>query len=228
MTSGPEKRDHDDALAAEYVAGVLPHAERSAFAARLEQEKSLQEKVRFWSEQLSPLADAVEPVAPPPAVLGAVEERLFASQTAKAGWWSNLHLWRGLAIASLAALIVIGLFLSAAPERQPSLVAEISGEAGAVRLVALFDQQNSTLRLNRTDGQPASNRSFELWLIEGDQNPVSLGVLPADTKSNVVIPGNLRNRMVGAVLAISDEPRGGSPTGQPTGPVLATGTIVEI
>jgi anti-sigma-K factor RskA len=32
----------------------------------------------------------------------------------------------------------------------------------------------------------------------------------------------------GAVLAISVEPAGGSPTGQPTGPVVATGDLKSI
>ena len=61
MTQDADKHRDDDALAAEYVTGVLPHGERAAFAARLEAEPALREKVRFWDEQLAPLADGIEP-----------------------------------------------------------------------------------------------------------------------------------------------------------------------
>ena len=38
----------------------------------------------------------------------------------------------------------------------------------------------------------------------------------------------LRAALEGAVLAISDEPTGGSPTGAPTGDVLALGEITPL
>jgi len=41
------------------------------------------------------------------------------------------------------------------------------------------------------------------------------------------VPDDLRRRVAGAVLAISDEPEGGSPTGAPTGDVLAVGPVQE-
>jgi anti-sigma-K factor RskA len=59
--------------------------------------------------------------------------------------------------------------------------------------------------------------------------PLSLGILATDeTINEFIIPENFRNQMVGATLAISDEPVGGSPTGAPTGAVLAAGDITTL
>lgn len=221
----------DEVLAAEYVLGVLPHPERQAFAARLENDDALRSEVRFWSEQLSPLADEIEAVEPAAAVFKSIENRLFDESAIRRSLWSSLAFWRGLAIACLAAIVFAGIYVASlpgpAPDR-PSYVAEISGDAAAVRLIVLFEPDTGLLKLNRTDGLPQAGRDFELWLIEGDSNPISLGVLPADKKTALLVPENLRNRFPNAVLAVSDEPQGGSPTGQPTGAVLATGAIAEI
>jgi anti-sigma-K factor RskA len=56
-----------------------------------------------------------------------------------------------------------------------------------------------------------------------------LGILATDeTINEIIIPESLRIKMVGATLAISDEPAGGSPTGAPTGAVLAAGEITTL
>lgn len=231
-----EKNDRDerpdDVLAAEYVLGVLTADERSRFAARLETEPALNDRVRFWTEQLAPVADEVEPVTPPQAAFAGIEGRLFPAQQPATGWWSNLPLWRGLAIVSIAGLVAAGLYLANLPGLPDpdgrTYVAQISGDADAVQLVAYIDADRRTLTLSRTEGTPAQGRDFELWLIEGDNNPVSLGVLPAGNVTTLAVPDSVREILTGAVLAVSDEPLGGSPTGQPTGAVLATGAIVEI
>jgi anti-sigma-K factor RskA len=52
-----------------------------------------------------------------------------------------------------------------------------------------------------------------------------LGVLPADPTTAVILPEALRADVADLVLAVSDEPPGGSPTGAPTGAVLAVGQV---
>jgi anti-sigma-K factor RskA len=71
----------------------------------------------------------------------------------------------------------------------------------------------------------AADRSLELWeLPAGETRPRSLGVLPAAGTRLV------RAADAGPLtqLMISLEPRGGSPTGQPTGPVLYAGTLTAV
>ena len=72
----------------------------------------------------------------------------------------------------------------------------------------------------------AEKQSLELWLVEGEQAPVSLGVLPQTGQGEIDVPEDLRARLTkGVVLAVSLEPFGGSPTGAATGPVIALGEV---
>ncbi len=233
MTEDAQKRRDDDALAAEYATGVLPYGERVAFARRLADEPELRDKVRFWDEHLASLAEEIEPVAPPAGVLERLESELFATTSERASWWENLGFWRGLSFASLAALAVVAALYVNVPRPDggpagPTYVSELSGEDDAVRVVALYDAGEGVLRINRAEGAPASGRDYELWLIEGGDAPISLGVLPAERAGTVQVPEPLRARLATAVLAITDEPAGGSPTGQATGPIVATGAVSTI
>jgi anti-sigma-K factor RskA len=61
---------------------------------------------------------------------------------------------------------------------------------------------------------------LELWaLAAGAKAPAPLGVIPPAGKT--VPPGVAE----GTTLLVSLEPKGGSPTGKPTGPVLYAGTL---
>lgn len=73
-----------------------------------------------------------------------------------------------------------------------------------------------------------NDKSFEMWVLPEGQNPISLGVM--DGKEVVTID---TDKLIGpdgsrATLAVSVEPLGGSPTGLPTGPVVASGQLKPI
>ena len=219
----------DMLLAAEFALGVLQGAERAAFAQRMAQDPALAAEVRGWEEEFANFSNEVAAVAPPKSVQQGLETRLFG-QIEKPSLWNSLNLWRGLAIASLAAVIAVGAWNFRSPPEQKgeALVAQVAGEANSVKLVAFYDDIKNELRLNRTEGTAAEGRSFELWLIAGTDAPVSLGVLPAANTVRLAVPEPLRAKFKGGVLAISDEPAGGSPTGAPTGAVLATGQLSAV
>ena len=240
MTTENDIKDPDDVLAAEYVLGVLPHAERAAFSARLSSEASLQARVQFWEEHFAELEEEFEAVTPPARLLSEIGAEVFGTNDSDPvgtpGWWGNIGFWRGLSMASLAALIIVaGLYSGIingpdGPESiaPPVFIAELTGETGDVELVTLYDARSGIMKINRVKGEPDSGRSFELWLIEGGNDPVSLGLVPTASRGEVTVPENLRNKFPDAVIAISDEPEGGSPTGQATGPVVAVGRAIEI
>lgn len=220
----------DDLAAAEYALGVMPAAERALFAARLDLSPELRTAVSSWEIRLAALADQIPEVAPPPQVKAALMTALFTPETEpRAGFWENLWLWRTLTGVSLAALAVMaGLYLRApAPPAVPGAVyvAELASDKTTVRVIAYYDAQSGTLRLDRRAGEPAAGRAMELWLIAGTDKPKSLGLMPATETGSVVIPTTLRDAVQTATLAVSDEPAGGSPTGQPTGAVLAAGKV---
>jgi len=74
-----------------------------------------------------------------------------------------------------------------------------------------------------------AQQSLELWAIPADGKPVSLGVIPAGGKGKVVL-SDAQKALIGKpiALAVSLEPKGGSPTGQPTGPVLYQGALAAL
>jgi anti-sigma-K factor RskA len=229
MTQTSPYDAEDEMLAAEYATGVLPLAERRAFEQRLTSDVSLKAKLRHWEEHFIALSDEITPIAAPKHVLQKIESRLFADQQAPKGLMQSLMLWRGLSMASLGALAVAGFLYLQQPNLVQSstenYVAQLSGPGDALKLVAYYDAQNGQIKLNRVAGTPVAGRVFELWLIEGKNPPVSLGVLPTTSISTLPLNAELKSKLAGGVLAISDEPLGGSPTGQPTGAVLATGNI---
>ena len=231
MTDSTVLPKEDGLLAAEYALGVLQGDARDAFARRMEQDVSLAAAVRQWDEHFVSIAEDIASVPPSRAVETALQKRLFASAAeAKTSFWNSLGLWRGLTVASLAAVVALGAW-NLRPITDiagTGLVAQVAGETKAVTLVAYYDATKGELRLNRTEGSAVAGRSFELWLIAGTDAPVSLGLLPADSNGRVLVPVNLRSKLKGGTLAISDEPQGGSTTGAPTGAVLATGQLTNV
>ena len=77
-------------------------------------------------------------------------------------------------------------------------------------------------------GSIDASRVPELWLIPADGKPRSLGLIKRDGAMTMRLPAALRGMAAGAMLAVSMEPPGGSPTGLPTGPVMAKGRIERV
>lgn len=222
----------DELLVAEYVLGVLPHDERVALAARLDAEPALLAHKRFWEDHFAPLGAGIEPVQPSPHVLASVERRLFPRAVQPRGFWNSMAFWRA-ATAALLVLIVAGLGLfftqRANPPAGPSYVASLTASAAPLQLEVLYDAGSRRLKLNRVAGGPAQGRDLQLWLIAGNDAPVSLGVVPASTAATLELAATVAEKFTPqAVLAVSDEPQGGSPTGQPTGAVLATAPLIAM
>lgn len=231
MSAETTDRDDDVALAGEYALGLLSGAEAAAFEARLAAEPELRALHAAWVEDFALMADEVPPASPRAAVLAGIERRLFGAPgpRRRAGAWRRLGL-AGLAAAGMAALVILATipFLRGpVPPGNPVYTAEIAAEDGALIVAAAYDDETGQLFLDRRAGGAAPGRALELWFIEGDAAPVSLGVLSDAPVTVVPVAKRLRPALRGGVLAISDEPPGGSPTGMPTGAVLATGTITD-
>lgn len=239
MNTHPELTDEDRALAAEYALRLLPPEEEAAFEARMLDDRRLEGLVAEAVNQFAPLSDEIAEEAPSPAVKKALLSDLFGEAPAPASLWDRLGLWRATSFAATAAAAVMAVMLLTqqgpspapqlpAPERGALFVSEIAAEDNSLRVLAVYDAATGAMQINRTAGGPATDRALELWAIAGDNAPVSLGVLPADQKGRLALPESLRGDVANLVLAISDEPPGGSPTGAPTGTVLAVGQVTDI
>ncbi|SEQ89728.1 anti-sigma factor [Thalassovita taeanensis] len=231
MTDASEK--DDDLLAAEYVLRLLAPDDARAFERRLATDHGAQQSVARWEAYFAGLNDEFAEVVPPKSVKIGVQERLFGAPPRRVPLWQRAGIWQGISFASLA---VAGFFAAQnltvpGPQtgaRGPVYVSEIAAADASLRVLALYAPEAGELRITRTAGAAQDGRALELWAIAGDAAPVSLGVLPGEAKAVVTLPEGLRAGVATLVLAISDEPPGGSLTGAPTGAVLAVGQVTEL
>lgn len=228
--------DGGNLIAAEYVLGVLGAEERREVERRLAQEPALASEVAFWEERLGGLADVVTAVPPPPHTWSRIDAAVSAASSGSrpTSVWQSLAFWRGFAIASatlatasIAALAYIGLVPG---PRQP-LMATLAGSAGQPNFVAAVTATGNSLVVVPASLLTTDPRAIELWLIPSgpNQRPHSLGLVQPGQPIRLTIPPDLTGRLgPDATLAVSLEPPGGSPTGQPTGPVIASGKLTSL
>ena len=138
------------------------------------------------------------------------------------GFWRS---WAGLATAAALALLT---FVLATPMPAPQLVAVLNDDAGHPLWVVRASAEDSRLLARPLVTATPMTQVPELWLLSAaGRAPVSLGVLDRFGNNRRALVEPVQNLLrVGDVLAVSLEPQGGSPTGQPTGPVVSTGTLV--
>ena len=223
MSDAPDR----DVLAAEYVLGTLEGDEALEAARLLRDDPAFTAMVRAWETRLAPLADVVEPVAPPPALWDRI-----AAATAAANPTATvlplpvrrrLRIWQASTGVALAIAASLAAFIVLRPVPAPRVAVLVPSSGGVPFLVATAEPNGAlTVRPNVTIAVP-SDRDLELWaLAAGETRPRSLGVLPAAGRQLVA------SLPPGTQLLVSLEPRGGSPTGQPTGPVLYGGRLTAV
>ncbi len=218
MSDAPDR----DLFAAEYVMGTLEGEEAAEAARLLATDGAFAASVRAWEERLTPLAGAVASRAVPAGLW----ERIARTTAAQAGpvlAVRRLRFWRASTAVgfALAAALAAFIVLRPPPPPPPPRVAVLAPASGGVPvLLATADAAGIlTVRPNGTIVVPA-DRDLELWeLPQGATQPRSLGVLPAEGRRLTAALG------AGTQLLVSLEPRGGSPTGQPTGPVVYGGRL---
>ncbi|WP_157929545.1 anti-sigma factor [Phyllobacterium zundukense] len=219
----------DDLVAAEYVLGVLPEPQRREVARRIETDKSFARLVARWQEHFDPLNDQFAPATAPHYLKGAIDHRLFGTETSLPSipLWSSVNFWRGLAFATLAlAVIGFGRDLIEPSTPKPQLVASLEAAGSPVRTLAIYDDPTKKLKMTLVSGDIPQDKSLELWLIAGNEAPVSLGLLKSPQVTEFDLPQAVATKLRdGTTLAISVEPIGGSPSGAPTGAVVAAGTV---
>jgi anti-sigma-K factor RskA len=205
-----------------------------------EGDREFRGEVARWSGRLAPLLEEIEPVAAPDELWRRIENRIGAT----AGRDSNVvvlkrrvRVWQGIAAAAtaLAASLAVVLAIPQQPMVTPRaqqaatsrpMVAMLSDEQ-EMKLVASWDPAGQRLVLAVAGDMPADPaRAHELWVIPAGGKPRSLGTMSEGKQTHMQLAEALAELMrQGATIAISVEPPGGSPTGQPTGPVIASGTL---
>jgi len=214
-------------LAAEYVLGTLDEAAEHEIAARAQTEPALQAAIAAWQERLEPLTLLAAPEMLPASLWRRITvstggDVAKPSPGALVRAWRSVVLWRCAAASGFAlAAALAGLVLLRTPPDQPVAALVPAGSAAAAFVAEL--QPDGSLRLVALEPlSVAQDKDLELWALPaGASRPIPLGLLPP-TGSRLAPP---RVPAGQTKLLVSLEPRGGSPTGLPTGPVLFAGTL---
>ncbi|KFC74001.1 hypothetical protein FG93_01692 [Bosea sp. LC85] len=251
---GPEERI---ALAGEYVLGLLEGADLTAFDQRLETDPDLAAAVERWRVHFAAIDATAKPIGPPAELWSRIEIELakVAQQAAPASsssaapvsspiqasrstpatashlsdWWNSLFVWRSAALAGALATIVLAAGLLGALDRarrQPVMVAVLLTEASVAAAVV------NTFADGRVEMVPLQaihvpeGKALEIWTLwDRAVGPRSVGLIERARSTHL----RLDQLPLGKdqLFEITLEPATGSPTGRPTGPVIAKGTTAQ-
>lgn len=227
----PDHFERNQALASEYVVGTLQGSARKRFEHWMMESPRLRRQVWYWERRLEPFNNTLPKTEPPARVWNQLEQRLFAepvqvSAPDKRGVW----FWRWSTVVAMAALLVVLIWTPSPPPPGAGLVAVVQSQQAQPLWVmnASAGEQSLTLK-SLPPVAVSSEQDYELWLLSASGVPISLTVLPTEGAelrirlSHEQVTELLKSR----ALAISLEPKGGSPTGQPAGPVLYQTQLVD-
>jgi len=232
-----------DRLAAEYVLGTLKGGARRRFERWLHADAGVARAVAEWQARLYPMAEFAAPAPPPRHVWEAIEAELGlrarepaglpSRQTAWPRWLDSIAFWRGLGLgaAVLATALAAVLVLrepAVAPLPATYVATLTDDQARPVLVVSGTPARNELTVRIVTPQDVGADKSLELWAVPKEGSPRSLGLVAADRAVVLRLPGNVTPEAT-PVLAVSLEPKGGSPNrNAPSGPILFKGSWLRI
>jgi anti-sigma-K factor RskA len=239
-TRGPDQ-EHD-MLAAEHALGVLHGTELARARELALSSRDFAQSVEDWQKTLATIANEATEQEPDRSLWSRIERALGASSDNEFGkvvqLKRQLRRWRTISFAATAAAAVL-LLLVVNPNQEatnpgrvesaPVLVAALSSEQTGTSLSVAYDPTTQSLLVTPGVLKGATGHQHELWIIPAGGKPVAVGLIAASEPQrlqlqNAILP-HFRSQ---STLAVSVEPVGGSRTGQPTGPVVASGELSSI
>ncbi len=223
-----------DSLCGEYLLGTLRGPARRRFERALAQEPLVKLAMNNVLAQFTPSYKHAVQVQPSAHVWKHIEHTLQLNPNAAAlpdtaprtGWLAML--WKqswGIAVGlAMIGLLMIGAFNMAPQFLQPQII--VSSVVEGKQVSVILSSARGPLTLHGQLGVLAqADQSYELWLVPANGSaPQSLGLLHTLDISPVKTIDLLTQIRGGAKLAVSIEPKRGSPTGGPTGPVTVLST----
>lgn len=225
-----DRKDIPD-IADEYVLGLIEAADAGEIELAMERDAELRAAIAASRERFLPLDTVVAPAAATEDLWQRIEAALPAqdrtgARPAIASVNDNRRNgWRMAAISAIAATFVlaIGLAYSLTRTMEPLVVAVLINEAGEVQAVVEdFGNEQATIRM-LGDFMVPSDKTIQVWTLPSrEMGPVSLGLINGVRSARLDGPA-LPIPRNDQLYEITLEQAGGSPTGRPTGPILAKG-----
>lgn len=231
MTPRNDVTNDRQALAADFVLGLLDASDQAEAERLMSADSAFAQEVDLWRRRLNDLDMSVAPVAPGGGLWSRIEGTIAAPPTDAApaqrrpSLWSSLPVWRTVGLVATAASLVFAVAFGVAlreAQRTPAMVAVLvdGDKAGAV--VHVFNDGRAVL-LPLTDIAVPSDRSLQVWTLPSrERGPVSVGLMQQARTLSLALK-NLPAPRDDQLFEITLEPKGGSPTGRPTGPILFKG-----
>lgn len=226
MSTLPER----DTLAADYVCGLLdPAAEREA-ERLMQHDDAFRRAVAQWRERLSGFDNTADASAPRDTLWQRIEtgmsSRVAPASTRQtswlADWWNNISLWRATALGALAVALMLTAGLVVREGVKPVMVAVLIDGDRAGAVVHVFKDGRAEL-LPLLDIPVPADRSLQVWTLPSrERGPVSVGLMER-AQSLALSLKDLPLTNANQLFEITLEPKGGSPIGRPTGPILFKG-----
>ncbi|BFN14963.1 anti-sigma factor domain-containing protein [Marinobacter sp. RI1] len=224
------ERDDLDMLAAEFVLGTLPVEDRQRVQRLRTTHPELDAQILQWESRLSALNDEIEPVDPAPGLFARIERSIDQLEQASSQHNEVVRLrqqvsrWRlSTAAASIAAILLIAVMMLEPTPTESPYVAVFQHNDEQPAFLLTVDLARKQLNIQPVTARPAGNQSYQLWIKDDELGPTprSVGVLNEHFEVDPAALTNYDAELLRrATFGISLEPRGGSPTGQPTGPAL--------
>lgn len=214
-----------DMMAAELALGLLDREDRAAALRRVMADPDFARDVERWRAHFGSLFAQYPSLEPPASTLARIEASLEPKK-------ARSLLWPAIA-AALAASLMVAVFTRPpppvlSPVSVPTLVATLVPAVSGNPFPAVYDAARGEIRV-ASAGITAPGRSAELWIIDKAGAPRSLGLLAETSGSIITVKAANRAAIAaGNKLAISSEPEGGSPSGTPTGPIMAIGSLISV
>ncbi len=225
-------------LAAEYALGTLQGRARQRFIQLMDERPYIRQAVEDWQLRMDPLGELTLPTAPPERVWHAIHREITEEVPPRTSRFGALNAWGWAAFAAVLVLTVTLIL----PGRQvpvdepetvmPTYVAVLENERQEPMIIAAASKSPMRIKVMMKD-EPGMgpDEDWELWCVpKGGKQPVSMGVLARGKETVMTLTQHDWDMMKDGVeaLAISLEPRGGSPTGLPTGRIMYKGALMHL
>lgn len=233
--------EEKSAWAGEYVLGTLSADERRRLESSLPSDPELAAAVRYWEETLIGLTSAIPPVAPPPAIWNRIAVATGATTNSseapdlverlkrRIAGWRLATVGAGALAVALGALVIAGPLLDSEPavEDGERYVAVVDRGEDLPALLVDVDTRTGVIAVVSVSSAAPPGRSHELWYIAEGEAPRSLGLVDTvGAELQISVDQVTGFHPDGALFAITEEPLGGSPTGEPTSTPIFTGQLI--